>query len=95
MGLDNIIKNNPDWDNNVNSIYIDNNICKSMKEINRALEEDFKSGGRNNKLLKELLEKRNPNFKRISEEEQRKKNRRKEEERKSKRKINNDKYLDD
>ena len=93
MGVDSIIKlNNPDWDNNVNSIYIDNNICKSMKEINRALEEDFKSGGRNNKLLKELLEKRNPNFKRISEEEKRQINRRKEEERKSKRKFHNDKY---
>ncbi len=88
MGVDSIIKlNNPDWDNNVNSIYINNGISRSMKKINRAIEEDF-----TNERLKRELEKRNPNFKRISEEEKRKINRRKEEERKSKRKIDNDKY---
>jgi hypothetical protein len=41
MGLDSIIKNNPDWDNNINSIYINNNICKSVKQINEALERNF------------------------------------------------------
>ncbi len=91
MGVDSIIKlNNPDWDNNVNSIYINNNICRSFKEINRSLEKDF-----TNEHLKRELEKSSPNFKRISEEEKRKINRRKEEERKSKRKFHNDKYLDD
>ncbi len=91
MGVDSIIKlNNPDWDNNVNSIYINNGISRSMKKINRAIEEDF-----TNERLKRELEKRNPNFKKISEEEKRKINRRKEEERKSKRKFHNDKYLDD
>ena len=93
MGLDNIIKNNPDWDNTVESVYINNNISKSIKEINRAIEEDLKSGGKNNKLLKELLEKRNPNFKRISEEEERKRKKSKEEERKIKKKFNNN-YFD-
>ena len=34
MGLDSIITNNPDWDNN---------ISKSMKQINEALERDFKN----------------------------------------------------
>ena len=91
MGVDSIIKlNNPDWDNNVNSIYINNGISRSFKEINRAIEEDCK-----NELLKREVEKRNPNFKRISEEEKIKINRGKEKERKSKRKINNYKYLDD
>ncbi len=91
MGLDNLIKNNPDWDNTVESVYINNGISRSMKEINRALE----NGARNNELLKRELEKRNPNFKRISEEEERKKNRRKEEERERRRKFDNDKYLDE
>ena len=90
MGVYSIIKSNPDWDNNVNSIYIDNGISRSFKEINRSLEKDLK-----NERLKRELEKRSTNFKRISEEEKRKINRRKEEERKSKRKINNNKYLDD
>lgn len=92
MGLDNIIKNDPNWDNTVNSVHIDNGICKSIKEINRALEEDFKSGGKINEYLKRELEKRNPNFKRISEEEERKRKKRKEEERKIKSKFNNDNY---
>jgi hypothetical protein len=89
MGVDSIIKlNNPDWDNNVNSIYINNNICRSFKEINRSLEKDF-----TNERLKRELEKSSPNFKRISEEEKRKIKMRKEEERKSKRKFHNDKYI--
>ncbi len=92
MGLDNLVKNNPDWDNTVESVYINNGISRSMKEINRALEEDLKSGGKYTERLKRELEKNNKNFKRISEEEQRKKNRRKEEERERKRKFDNDKY---
>ncbi len=92
MGLDNIIKNNPNWDNTVQSVYIDNNICKSWKEINKALEEDFINGGKINKYLKEILEKNNINYKKISKREEEKKNKRKEEERKSKRKFDNDKY---
>jgi len=88
MGLDNLVKNNPDWDNNVNSIYINNGI--SFKEINRAIKEDF-----TNERIKRELEKSSRNFKRISEEEKIKRKKRKEEERKSKRKFHNDKYLDD
>jgi hypothetical protein len=94
MGLDNIIKNNPNWDNTVNSVYIDNNICKTMKEINKALEEDFKNGGKNNKYLKEQLEKNNINYKKISKREEEKKNKKKEEEKKNKKKFDNNKYLD-
>jgi hypothetical protein len=43
--------------NNVNSIYIKNNICKSMKELNRVLEKDFQNAERNNEMLKRHLEK--------------------------------------
>jgi len=92
MGVDSIVKSNPDWDNNVNSIYINNGIRRSFKEINRSLEKDFTN---ERERIKRELEKCSPNFKRISEEEKRKINRRKEEERKSKRKFHNDKYLDD
>jgi len=70
MGLENIIKNsNPDWDNNVNSIYINNNICKSVKEINRALLEDLKNTAENNRRLKEHLERQNKNLQKLSEKE--------------------------
>ena len=93
MGLDNIIKNNPDWDNNVNSIYINNNICKTMKEINKALEEDFKNAEKNNKLLKEHLEKNNKNYIKISEKEKQKK-KKKEETKINKNKLNNNNYFD-
>lgn len=93
MGLDNIIKNNPDWDNTVDSVYINNNICKTMKEINKALEEDLKNGGKNNKYLKEQLEKNNKNYKKISEEEEKKKKKKKEEEKKNKKKFDNNNYL--
>jgi hypothetical protein len=94
MGLDTIIKNNPDWDNNVNSIYINNNICKSIKEINRRLKEDFENGDKNNKYLKEHLQKSNKNFKKLTEEEEKKKMRKQQEENKSKKKFNNSNYFD-
>jgi hypothetical protein len=94
MGLDNIIKNNPDWDTNVNSIYINNNICKSMKELNRALEKDFQNAERNNEMLKRHLEKQNPNFIKLSEKEKQKKKRQEEEKKKIKSKFNNDNYFD-
>jgi hypothetical protein len=93
MGVDSIIKNNPDWDNNVNSIYINNNICRTMKDINKALEEDLKNDGKYNKYLKEQLEKNSNNYKKISEEEKKKKKKKKEEEKKNKKKFNNDNYL--
>ena len=73
MGLDSIIKNNPDWDNNINSIYINNNICKSMKQINEALEKDFKNEEKNNKILKDYINKHNKNYKYVDEKEKKKK----------------------
>ena len=94
MGLDTIIKNNPDWDNDVNSIYINNNICKSIKEINRRLKEDFENEEKNNKYLQEKLEKSNKNFKKLTEEEEKKKMRKQQEEKKIKKKFNNSNYFD-
>jgi hypothetical protein len=91
MGLDSIIKNNPNWDNNINFIYINNGICRSIKEINRALKEDFINEERNNRLLKEHLQKQNRNYIKVDEKEKLKK--KKEEEKKSKKKFNN-KYFD-
>ena len=66
MGLENIIKNDPDWNNNVNYIYINNNIHKSVEEINRALQEDFQNAAENNRRLAEHLERQNKNFKRLT-----------------------------
>jgi len=42
MSVLEIIKNNRNWNNNVNSVCIDNGICKTAKEINEALEKKFK-----------------------------------------------------
>ena len=90
MGLDSIIKNNPNWDNNINSVYINNNICKTMKEINKALEEDFKNEEKNNKALKENIQKNKNNYKYVDEKEkQKKKKEEEEEENKNKKKYNN------
>jgi len=93
MGLDSIIKNNKNWDNNVNSVYINNNICKTMKQINKELEEDLKNGGKNTKNYEENLEKNNKNYKKLTEEEKKEK-KKKVEERKNKKKFNNNNYLD-
>jgi hypothetical protein len=85
MGLDTIIKNNPNWDNNIDSVYINNNICKTMEEINKALEEDFKNEEKKNKALKENIQKNKNNY--VNEKEKQKK--KKEEENKNKKKYNN------
>ena len=42
MSVLEIIKNNRNWNNNVNSVCIDNGICKTAKEINEALEKKIK-----------------------------------------------------
>jgi hypothetical protein len=91
MGLDSIIKNNPNWDNNINSVYINNNIYRTMKEINKALEEDFKNEEKNNKTLKEYIQKNNKNYIKNDYKEKQKK---KEEAKKNKKKINNNNYFD-
>jgi len=88
MGLDSIIKNNPNWDNNINSVYINNNIFRTAKEINRALEEDFKNEERNNRLLKEHIQKQNRNYIKVDEKDKLKK-KKEEEERRSRKKFNN------
>ena len=37
MRFYNIIKNNPNWNNNIEYIYINNNICKITKQLNDIL----------------------------------------------------------
>jgi hypothetical protein len=87
MGLDKIIKNNPEWDNNIDFINIKNNICKTMKEINDALDKNFKNDDKNEennkKLLKENNQKNNKNYIYIIE-----KNKNKEKEKEKEIKIN-------
>ncbi len=92
MGLDSIIKNNPNWDNNINSVYINNNIYKTAKQINKALEEDFKNEAKNNKALKEHIQKNNKNYIKVDENEKLKQKKRKEEEIRKKKYNNN--YFD-
>jgi len=61
MGIDTLIQNNnPNWDNNVDFIKIDNMICRSMKAINRALKkelEEKKKKGLSPQEIKEQKEK--------------------------------------
>jgi hypothetical protein len=70
MGLFDIIKNNPNWNNNVDSVYINNNICKTMKEINKGLEEEFKNQEKNNKNSKKYEEKQKEREKKKKEKEE-------------------------
>lgn len=76
MGLEDIVKNNPNWDNNVNSIYINNNICKTKEQINKGLEEEFKNQEENNrrkKLTKAYIEKMKEKERAKKEEERERK----------------------
>ncbi len=76
MGLENIIKNNPNWDNSVESVYINNNICKTKEQINRALEEAHKELEENNrkkKLTKTYIEKMKEKERAKKEEERERK----------------------
>jgi len=61
MGIDTLIQNNnPNWDNNVTFIKIDNMICRPMKAINRALKkelEEKKKKGLSPQEIKEQKEK--------------------------------------
>jgi hypothetical protein len=86
MGIENIIKNNPNWNNSVESVYINNNIFKTKEEINKGLEEEFKNQEENNrrkKLTKAYIEK-------MKEKERTKKEKEEEKERKYKGKYHND-----
>ena len=76
MGLENIIKNNPNWDNSVESVYINNNICKTKEQINKSLEEEFKKQEENNrrkKLTKAYIEKMKEKERAKKEEERERK----------------------
>lgn len=85
MGLDKIIAEDKEWKSSVNHILIKNNICKTMKEINDALQKNINNS--NNKALIENLQKNNKNYKKVDEE---KKN--KDKDKKNKPKFNNNNY---
>jgi hypothetical protein len=62
MGLDNIIKNDPEWNHNIEYIKIKNKNCKSMNEINNLIKNLNNNDNTNIKicdrsLLKEIKEK--------------------------------------
>jgi hypothetical protein len=62
MGLDNIIKNDPEWNHNIEYIKIKNKNCKSMNEINNLIKILNNNDNTNIKiydrsLLKEIKEK--------------------------------------
>jgi hypothetical protein len=61
MGIDSLIQNgNPNWNNNVVFIKINKEICRSMKQVNKA-------------LVKELEEKKKVKSSKEIEEEKKKK----------------------
>ena len=76
MGLFDIIKNNPNRDNSVESVYINNNICKTKEQINKGLLEEFKNQEENNrrkKLTKAYIEKMKEKERTKKEEERERK----------------------
>ena len=65
MRFYNIIKNNPNWNNNIEYIYINNNICKTTKKLNDILRKDLENGDRNRKSVIEQFQKNNKNYQKI------------------------------
>ena len=79
MGIDALIQNNnPNWDNNVTFIKINKEICRSMKEINKALKKEL-----DDKKFNKNIKQDNDKAKAIIKEKELKK----EEEKKNKKNI--------
>ena len=85
MGLDNIIKNDPEWNHNIEYIKIKNKNCKSMNEINNAIK-NLDNNNTNVKIYDKSL------LKEIKEKEIKDKEKEKEKKKKYKNKFDNNKY---
>jgi hypothetical protein len=57
MGIDSLIQNgNPNWNNNVVFIKINKEICRSMKQVNKALVKELEEKKKKVKSSKEIEE---------------------------------------
>lgn len=72
MGLDNIIDDDKEYKSSLNYILINNNICKTMKEINYTLNKNIDDAQKKNKSLYEDFTKNNVNYKKAVENNKKK-----------------------
>ena len=88
MGLDSIIDDDKEYKSSLNYILINNNVCKTMKEINYTLNKNIDDAQKKNKSVYEDFTKNNVNYKKAVENKKKKE----EEEKKNKPKFSNNKY---
>jgi hypothetical protein len=90
MGLDSIIDDDKEYKRTLNYILINNNVCKTMKEINYILNKNIDDAKRRGISLYDDIRRNNPNHQKALENKKKK-----EEERKSglsRPKFSNSKY---
>ncbi len=91
MGLDSMIENDKEYKSSLNYILINNDVCKTMKEINYILNKNIDDAKRRGISLYDDIRRNNPNHKKALENKKRKE----EEERKrslDRPKFSNSKY---
>jgi hypothetical protein len=72
MGLDNIINDDKEYKSSLNYILINNNVCKTMKEINYTLNKNIDDAKKKNKSIYEDFTKNNVNYKKAVENNKKK-----------------------
>jgi hypothetical protein len=91
MGLDSMLENDKEYKSSINYILINNNVCKSMKEINYNLNKNIDEANRKGKSIYDDIRKNNPNYLKAVENKK-KKDKEEEERKKNKPKFDNNKY---
>ena len=91
MGLDSMIENDKEYKSSINYILINNNVCKSMKEINYNLNKNIDEANKKGKSIYDDFRKNNPNYLKAVENKK-KKDKEEEERKKNKPKFDNNKY---
>jgi hypothetical protein len=86
MGLDSLFDNDKEYKSSLNYILVNNNVCKTMKEINYSLNKNIDDAQKKNKSLYEDIRKNNINYQKAVE------NKKKKEEEEKKNKSNKPKF---
>lgn len=72
MGLDSLYENDKEYKSSLNYILINNNVSKSMKEINYSLNKNIDDAIRRGVTLYDDIRKNNPNYQKAVENKKRK-----------------------
>jgi len=86
MGLDSLFDNDNEYKSSLNYILVNNNVCKTMKEINYSLNKNIDDAQKKNKSIYEDIRKNNVNYQKAIE------NKKKKEEEEKKNKLNKQKF---